>query len=134
MQSFNYLDCLEKSTMQAIATGVMSRVIMRDTPHVLIPLLNRTVPIWLFGGLVGFAASHINDGIHSLVKSEVHIREKALDEASMVIAALVGGITYWGILALLDTAYVEQFGYYNSFGTGAAGEIIGSFAFNLLRG
>jgi len=128
------MDCLEKSTMQAIATGGMARILLSETPQVLIPFLDRTVPIWLFGGVVGFVASHINDIVHRITKSEVHIREKALDEASMLIGAIVGGGSFVGVLALMNTDYVTGFGLYQALGVGAAGELIGSFAFNLLRG
>ena len=134
MNPFNYMDCVEKSTLQALSTGIMSHVLLKQTPYVGVPIINRNIPVWLFGGAVGFVASHINDAVHSFVKSEVHIREKAMDEASMIIGALVGGLTFVGVMSIIDTGYVKGFGLYNALGVGASGEIIGSFAFNLLRG
>ena len=131
---YNFMDCMEKSLLQGIATGGMARILLSRTPMVVLPLFNRVVPIWLFGGIIGFVSSHINDGIHMLIKDDVHVRKKAEDEASMVLGAVVGGLSFLGVTALMSQRYVAGFGLYNCIGVGAAGEIVGSFAYNLLRG
>ena len=134
MISFNYMDCLEKSTITALSMGAMTRMVMSENPYVLIPVINRVVPIWLFGGVVGFIASHINDIVHNFVKSEVHLREKATNEEAMLIAAIVGAGTFTGSLYLINSGYVNGIGLGACVGIGAAGELIGSWLFNLIRG
>ena len=114
--------------------GAMTRIVMSENPYVLLPIVNRVVPIWLFGGVIGFVASHINDIVHNFVKSEVHLREKALSEEAMLIAAIVGAGTFTGGLYLLNPGYVGGIGLGACMGIGAGGELIGSWLFNFIRG
>lgn len=129
-----FYDSIEKGAISGISTGLLSAFALSNTPLVMMPIINRPVPVWIFGALVGFGSSVATDSIHSLVKSEVHLREKALDEASMIIGALVGAGSFMGILALLSPQYVAEFGLYNALGVGASGDLIGSFLFHQIRG
>ena len=131
---YNFTDSIEKGALQAAATGVLTFAVASKTPYVVMPIVNMVVPVWVFGATTGFAASLLNDVVHSYVKENIHLREKAQDEASMLIGAIVGAGTFLGVLGLMNTNYISELGLWSTLSIGSAGDLIGSFLYNQIRG
>ena len=133
MYNFNYMDCLEKSALQAGFTILAGKYLMPEVTTVLIPFIGRGIPYWVFTGTVGFIASHINDALHNLIKPETHLKHKGEDIESLALGAVVGAGTFMGSLYLMNPRLLSGFGVKSAALVGAGGDILGAVAFNYLR-
>ena len=134
MYNFNYIDCLEKSALQAGFTIIAGKYCMPDVRNVKLPFIGTQVPFWLFTGTMGFVASHINDMIHNLIKPETHLKQKGEDMESLALGAIVGSGTFMLSLYALNSGYLTQFGVQKAAIIGAGGDVLASLSFNYLRG
>ena len=133
MYNFNYMDCFEKSVLQAGFTILMGKYAMPDVRQVVLPFLNSSVPMWVFTGTIGFVASHINDSLHTLIKPETHLKHKGEEIEALTLGAIVGAATFIGSLYVLNPEYVTQFGGRTAAIVGAGGDVLASVSYNLLR-
>lgn len=136
MRKFGFinLDCLEKSLFQGAAAGGVSVLLHGTTVQIDLPYINQRLPLWVITSGLGVLGSFANDLIHFVVKPEVHLKQKAADQTSMILAGVVGAVSYTGGLYLLEPRLIESFGYINSLLLGAGSELAGSYAFHLFRG
>ena len=128
-----FWDCCEKALLQGVATGAISVGVMGQGRFVVIPALNKQVPLWLFGTVVGAASSVINDFIHDNMFPHIHASKKAEDELSMIMAAGIGAGTFFGTLYVLNQKYPQSMGTYNTLLIGALGEVVGAWGYNFYK-
>ena len=99
-----------------------------------IPMLGNgvSVPLWAIAFVSGAAAGSVSDAIHIFVKDEIHIKQKAQDEAAMFLGALVSGLLYYGTVYAVNSGLAGDIGYVKSFAVGAGAELAASFLSNML--
>ena len=133
MYNFNYMDCLEKSALQAGFTILMGKYAMPGVDTVILPFLGTSVPLYVFTGLVGFIASHINDALHTFIKPETHLKHKGEELEALALGAVVGAGTFMGALYIMNPQYLYQFGGRTAAIIGAGGDVLAAVAYNYLR-
>ena len=80
----------------------------------------------------GALASLASDAVHSFVKDEIHLKQKAQDEASLFLGTVLSGLFYYGSFYLTGPDLASQLGYFKCFAVGAGSEIAASFLANVL--
>lgn len=129
-----YLNILEKAAISSIITGAASMITTGAKFRVPCVFMKGSCPLFVFTGLAGATTSVLNDGIHYLIKNEVHISKKAQDEASLYLGALAGAGVYYGVMYLVNPLLVRDMGYKTILATGAVAEIGSSMTYNLIKG
>ena len=127
------LQVAEKSLIQGVITGCATGLYYGMGALANIPIVGNTKLIYVAFG-VGGVTSLANDAIHKFVKDEVHIAQKAEDQASMVLGAGIGAIVYHFALSALNPALARDTGMMMNACIGGGSEIGGSFVYNLIRG
>ena len=90
------------------------------------------VPFWAVSFAGGVISSLASDAIHTIVKDEIHLKQKAEDEASLFLGALLSGLIYYGSFYLTGPDIANDIGYVKGIAIGAASEIAASFLGNML--
>ena len=129
-----YLNVLEKAAISSAITGVASMLTTGAKLKTPIVFLRGNCPLFVFTGLAGAITSVLNDGIHYLIKNEVHISKKAQDEASLYLGALAGAGVYYLVIYAVNPYLARDMGYKTLLATGAVAEIGSSFTYDLIRG
>lgn len=129
-----YMNILEKAAISSVITGAASVITTGGNWKVPLVIMNGTCPLFVFTGLAGAATSLINDGIHYLVKNEIHVSKKAEDEASLYLGVVIGAMAYYGVLYAVNPYLVRDIGAYTILGTGAGAEIASSLTYNMIKG
>ena len=130
----SYATILEKAAMTGVITGATSGVTTGFRFNVPMPFTNRVMPLWLFCACAGVISSTVNDGIHYLVKQEVHISKKGKDEASLYLGAVAGAVTYWALVGVANKYLQRDIGSATLLLTGAFAEVSSSIGYNMLKG
>lgn len=134
-QTFNVLEKAAISTVitataSMLTTGAKWRV---PCPSIFGLMRNQTCPLFVFAGLSGGIASLVNDGLHKLVKNEVHISKKAQDDASLYLGAVVGAASYYATIYFLNPYLVRDLGTWTILATGTIAETASNFAYDLIK-
>ena len=131
------MSVIQKAAMTSVITATASSITTGYRWKAAIPSifgLTRSFqcPLWVFAGLSGAIASLVNDGIHKLIKDEVHISKKAQDDASLYLGAIFGAVSYYGIVFALNPYLARDIGTWTLLGTGAASESLSNFLFDMV--
>lgn len=132
------MNVLEKAAISTVITGaasVLTTGARWKVPCSMFGLMRgQTCPLYVFAGLSGAIASLVNDGIHYLVKNEIHISKKAQDDASLYLGAVIGALSYYGTVYVLNPYLARDIGTWTLVATGMAAETASNFAFDLING
>ena len=134
----NSMSIIQKAAISTVVTGAASMITTGSRWSVPCPsffgLIKRgqTCPLYVFAGLSGAIASLVNDGVHYLVKNEVHIDKKAQDDASLYLGAIVGAVSYWGVVYALNPYLARDIGTWTLLATGAGAESASNFLFDMM--
>ena len=127
------LEPIEKSAIQGAVTAIATGAYFGMRQKATIPIIGITNLTYVAFG-VGAAASIVNDLIHKFVFEEIHISEKAQDQASMVLAAGLGAVVYNYSMCLVNPNLCRDTGILTNSIIGGGSEIAGSFLYNLIKG
>ena len=97
-----------------------------------IPYVNTIAPLWSLGAVSGAVASLSSDYVHEFVKEEIPLKEKAQDEASLVISSLVSAGTFIAALHLSNQNMIADYGVASAVAVSVGAELLSSFAVNAL--
>lgn len=91
-----------------------------------------SAPLWAVAFAGGVIASLASDAVHNYVKDEIHIKQKAQDEASLFLGAVLSGLFFYGSFYITGPDLANDIGYVKSFAVGAGSEIAASFIANMI--
>ena len=123
---------LIKSGVHGALSALGTVYLFGSRTHFMLPVLNRASPLWVLGGVSGAISSLASDYIHAFVKNEIPLKEKAQDEASLVISAGVSAATFLLALYCVDRRMVTDFGMTSAIAVAVGAELGSSFLINML--
>lgn len=133
------LNIVEKAALSGLITAGASAITTGARWSVPCPSLlgfgrGRTCPLFVFAGLAGILSSVVNDGVHYLVKNEIHINKKAQDDASLYLGAVIGAVSYYGVIYAINPFLVRDIGTWTILATGTGAETLSNFTYDYLKG
>ena len=132
------MSIIEKAAISSVVTGAASIVTTGakwKVPCSIFGLMRgQTCPLYVFAALSGAIASMVNDGIHYLVKNEIHVSQKARDDASLYLGAVVGALSYYGTIYALNPYLARDIGTWTLVATGMGAETASNFIYDLIKG
>lgn len=130
-----YMDMLEKAALQGAITSAVSYLCNPNIRALGIPMLSsKPLPFWAVMAGTGVAASFVADGVHFFIKEEIHLKNKALDEASMVVGSAISAASLYAVVYVLRPEAAATIGLGCIAASGAAAEIGASFLLNMIKG
>ena len=126
-----WLNMIEKGAIQSAITSASVSYYMSGA-RALVPMFGY-VQAWQIGALAGFASSLVSDGLHYLVKEELHLADKVNDIGAMGLGLVSSGFVFNGVLYLLYNRLPQDYGILAGMVTGAVTEYATSFLYNLLK-
>lgn len=123
---------LVKSGVHGGLSGLGTIYLFGSRPQFMLPIVNRPAPLWVLGAVTGALSSLASDYIHTFVKNEIPLKEKAQDEASLVISAGVSAATFLLALYCVDRRMVNDFGMTSAVAVAVGAELGSSFLINML--
>ena len=133
IQEETILHLSEKAAIQGAITSAASCLYYGTNALARIPYFKDVRLCYVAFG-VGAVTSLVNDYVHKFVKDEIHIKNKAQDQASLMLGAGLGAVMYHISLSVLNPALARDTGMYMNGAIGAGSELSGSFVYNLIRG
>ena len=97
-----------------------------------LPFANTPAPLWVLGAGAGLVSSLASDYIHEFVKEEIPLKEKAQDEASLLIGAGVSAGSFLLALHLVDRRMIHDYGMVSALAVSVGAELGASFLVNAL--
>ena len=128
-----FMEAIEKSALNGIATGVAAGGLLGFKSAVGSPFIRQTIPLPIFAAIVGATGSAIGDGLHIMMKDSIPVSKKFNDRASVVTGAAINGILFGGIIYAYQPAILKDFGMLQAFCVGAGAEVAGSAAYTYLK-
>lgn len=130
-----YMDMLEKAALQGAITSGVSYICNPNIRAIGLPLISsRPIPFWAAMAGTGVVASLVADGVHYFIKEEIHLKNKALDEASMVVGSAISAGSLYAVIYALRPEAAATIGLGCIAASGAAAEIGASFLLNMIKG
>ena len=129
---------IQKAAINTVITGAASMITTGSRWSVPCPSMfglmkqGQTCPLYVFAGLSGAVASLVNDGVHYLIRNEVHIDKKAQDDASLYLGAIAGAVSYWGVIYAVNPYLARDIGTWTLLATGAGAESLSNFLFDMM--
>jgi len=106
----------------------------KGIPGVFVPMINQTVPLLVAFAVMGAGASLVSDFVHEFAKEEIHLKDKALDEASLVIGTGITLGSYMLAISCANPTLIQEIGLPCLTGTAVAAEVGSSFLLNMVYG
>ena len=125
---------IEKSVAQGAIIAGVAYFCYPNIRAIRVNWVNTLLPSWAVCASTGAIASVVSDQVHNFVKEEIHINQKASDEASMVIGAAISSASLYGVLYIMNRNLAAEFGYGCAVAAGTAGEFGAAFLVNLFKG
>ena len=133
----NYLTVLEKAAITGGVTGLASIVTTGSGWKVPCPTVfgygSGACPLWIYAIIVGAAASGVSDAVHYLVRHEVPINRKAQDEGSLYLGAIIGALSYYGLMYFSNPYLARDMGAITLMATGMGAEMASSFIYAMIE-
>lgn len=131
-----YSDNLVKAVIQGILTSTATTywVLNRGqrSLYINLPLVNQTIPVYVFTGILGSLSSMGSDLLHTFIRNEVPVSSKTQEQGSMILGALLGGAIFSAGLYLTNKQAINEYGLWNAMLIGGASDVIASFGSNLI--
>ena len=132
-----YMTVLEKAAITGGVTGLASVITTGASWRVPCPSFfgygSGSCPLWLYAIVVGAAASGASDAVHYLVRNEVPINRKAADEGSLYLGAIIGALTYYGLMYFSNPYLARDMGAITLMATGMGAEMAASFIYAMIE-
>ena len=123
---------LPKAIVHAACASAGTVFLVGANSYARLPYLGTSAPLWLVSFGAGALASLSSDAVHTFVKDEIHLKQKAQDEASLFLGAVLSGLFFYGSFYLTGPDLANEVGYIKSFAVGAGSEIAASFLANMI--
>ena len=104
----------------------------RQSLNLQIQLVGVSIPLWVATFGIGVASSFVEDAVHLWVKSEIPLRNKAKDEASLLVGALSGGLMMNAGLYALNTRAPFEFGMMSAMMLGTSASLLSSYGNDII--
>ena len=132
-----YLTVLEKAAITGGVTGVASMLTTGTRWSVPCPTFfgygSGTCPLWVYAILVGAAASGVSDAAHYLIRHAIPINQKAQDEGSLYLGAIMGALSYYGLMYISNPFLARDMGALTLLATGMGAEMGASFIYAMIQ-
>ena len=97
-----------------------------------LPFTRMPTPLWVLGAGAGLIASLASDYVHEFVKEEIPLKQKAQDEASLLIGSAISAGSFLLALHLVDSRMIHDYGLVSAVGVSVGSELASSFLVNAL--
>ena len=132
-----YMTVLEKAAITGGMTGLASMITTGAGWRVPCPQIlgfgSGACPLYVYAAVAGCLASAAADGVHYLVRNEIPINQKAQDEGSLYLAAIMGAASYWGVMYLSNPFLARDIGTATLLITGMAAEAGASLIYAMIQ-
>lgn len=126
---------LIKSSIHGGVAAASSLILLKDNMNVPVKLnpsiSNMYIPLWSVFLLTGMVNSVATDGLHYLIKEEVNINQKFLDDSSMILNLLMSAGSFNGIVYLFSPALFRHTGVIKLAVAGLLSEVVSSYVSNM---
>ena len=130
----SFIPMLEKAVAQGTIISAVSYFCYPRIRSIRVNFTRRPISAFALFAVMGAASSLVSDGIHTFVKEEIHINEKANDEASLLVGTCISAASLYCVMYLANPRLAAEYGYGCAIAAGAAGEFGASFLVNLFAG
>ena len=107
-----------KAPIQGVYTATGSSFLYSYKHRVNIPLIGTSMPLTVVAFALGTSASLLSDYVHKMVKKDIHLSEKARDEASLFLSVLASGVLFTGGLYLTNKDLPLNYGVFSAMAIG----------------
>lgn len=128
----DFLSFIPKTAAYGATAALGSIYLFGSQMQINLPLVNSSAPLWMASFGAGMLSSLVADLVHNVVKDEISLEEKAGDQPSLFLGALVAGTTFNVMLYVLNEHLPGEYGWIRAFAVGAGSEIAASYALKML--
>lgn len=128
-----FIDLVEKSTLNGLTTALVGIGIHGRAASVVLPIVNKSVPLYALTFIGGFLGNLAGDAVHDTISNNLPIDRKVEDTASLLIGSLVNGFTFYGLLHMSNPLVAQDYGMIPALLTGAGGELVSSYSYNYIK-
>ena len=126
------IEWLVKAGIHAAFSALGTIYLFGTAPNFYLPITKTSTPLWMLGAASGIVASLASDYIHTFVKNEIPLKQKAQDEASLVIGAAVSAGAFLLALYCVDNRMVGDYGLTSAVAVSVGAELGSSFLINMM--
>lgn len=122
------INLLYKSGVYAVVGAIIPGILSNIPSQAMVrvnALGGSRIPSWLLGSVSAVTASLLTDLAHMYIKPEISNKNKFLDQESLIMNTVIGGLTLPLLFYLANPNIIGQYGFMNLALVGAGSEITG---------